>query len=1555
MEISSVLRLKNNPQVSTLKPKDYFSGTLFIIEGGLVPELFYAGGDDGNKRATYIRRVDLGVGTITSFDVQSNTLTISGGPITRTGTITIDLNKNTAVTGIYGSSSTIPVFTVNDKGFVTEITDIPNTTAGGTVKEISIATEDFFIANTPTPLTPAPPPAPPTPTPTPAPSPTPTPTPTPVTSRYLLGAGTNSSGELGVGNGFVSFFNFTILTDKENWKTGDAYNHTIAITATGNMYGCGAGLGLGLSSDQDLLYLMNTDTWVEVGCGRDFTIAIKGDNTLWCIGSNGSGQLALGTYTDQYQSFVKIGTDTDWKYVACGYDHFVAIKQNGTAWTAGSNVFGQLGQNSQDASIPYLVQITSPATTWVKASCGYGFTALQDDTGAIYTVGRNSNGQLGQNITATKTSTFAPLFIGTNNFIDFACGYDHFIGIAKSGRLLVCGNGAQGALGNNTNFTLNPQLVQAGIMSNWIKVSAGNGSSAAINATGDVYSTGDYVSLGFDRSKQTPASLYTFTKVPTVQTVGKVFGKSYTRFCFGAPTSVTPPPTPAISCCENWISIKINPSVINMPAIPYDIAGAGGVFMIYYNVGQLYASLDYGQSWALVKNDPGIYPSYKGINSNVKGTFCVMTDFSFTMFTNDVGKTWITSGFSIPGGTPPSRYIKPIFGQNFPTTPIATGYVNGRWILLVALPLASNPNLADIFVFNAGTGVYWDSSNPTVISDVNYQNENVQNPTHVYTRIYTYGKFGLYIPRLGTDIIYTSDGGSTWRKTSKPSKTNSGTPSDLNFLRITDGMRGFFAVTDDISKELVLKFSGDGITWTSLSSVPFPTYNNDPYKLFVGYGNGYYFLGGGNSQNQIAISNNLIDWELHTVPTNFYSPVTNQSVAFTGDTFCFIQTASPNAVSSVCNRVGRAPTPIQCGISWYSNVLPFAGTWCSSTNGPKVLVTASKSKDYAYSTDANNWSLGTFPIDVTDDIYIAYGNGLYAAIIRNSDVCLVSPDGITWITSNLPTSGAWKLIRFGLNKFLIVQDDVTAQHYVSTDTISWTPITIDNNTYSTIPKITTMSSSNEYWLLCARPYAYTSSDGITWVKHNPSTTTNNTKYYNKEYVDMAFDGSGFILLEPENNSLWYTSAPFLPNDGIPFATSLPGNGAIIYNCLLVANEEYYFFAKGKSVVAKTTKNNLNVITTQDLPTGYQFSNPLFAKNYILAPMTNTNNVLTSICNTLPAPTPILTPTPLTGRCAEILKQPTPPPTPYSSTTATIVPRLDLKIVVVAPENPTLWQIINRYYYCDTITGEAKFCTNISIIPKDGCYGGLNLRGNSVLSSYSKYINGTNISETGMFPAFLLPVNNNLYPDYGTYLFPGARCAEQSTSTYTELARCMASSSWLTIVAIEATYKGINSPYKELYLRDASWYEPSTYTDRLKVISIKIRDNAPDYFNPYCFTYVRSNIGYAGTTPLKYLFIGSPTNKLKSNSVYNTGDVMYAVSSDLSIINPICALPKPKYANKWQITYHVGTDGIFFTDTNDLWYGKLQRNSKDIVIGINQPVKACTLSVPENTIYGILAM
>ena len=97
---------------------------------------------------------------------------------------------------------------------------------------------------------------------------------------------------------------------------------------------------------------------------------------LWTCGYNPYGQLGNNATTN-YSSPIQVGILTNWKQVAGGYYHTVAIKTDGSLWSFGYNPNGQLGNNT---GISYSSPIqVGTLTNWKQVACGYAYTTAIAD------------------------------------------------------------------------------------------------------------------------------------------------------------------------------------------------------------------------------------------------------------------------------------------------------------------------------------------------------------------------------------------------------------------------------------------------------------------------------------------------------------------------------------------------------------------------------------------------------------------------------------------------------------------------------------------------------------------------------------------------------------------------------------------------------------------------------------------------------------------------------------------------------------------------------------------------------------------------------------------------------------------------------------------------------------------------------------------------------------------------------------------------------------------------------------------------------------------------
>ncbi|HLV51213.1 MAG TPA: T9SS type A sorting domain-containing protein [Flavobacterium sp.] len=89
-------------------------------------------------------------------------------------------------------------------------------------------------------------------------------------------------------------------------------------------------------------HIESNANWKMIRHGNFHTLAIKNDGTLWSWGSNDTGKLGNGTMTDHYIP-TQVGTDNDWVMIAVGHWHSIALKSNGTLWGWGNTRTKSLG------------------------------------------------------------------------------------------------------------------------------------------------------------------------------------------------------------------------------------------------------------------------------------------------------------------------------------------------------------------------------------------------------------------------------------------------------------------------------------------------------------------------------------------------------------------------------------------------------------------------------------------------------------------------------------------------------------------------------------------------------------------------------------------------------------------------------------------------------------------------------------------------------------------------------------------------------------------------------------------------------------------------------------------------------------------------------------------------------------------------------------------------------------------------------------------------------------------------------------------------------------
>jgi alpha-tubulin suppressor-like RCC1 family protein len=304
--------------------------------------------------------------------------------------------------------------------------------------------------------------------------------------------GGNAYGRLGDNTTTNRSTPVTTFAGGTNWKqvfSGD--RHTAAIKTDGTLWTWG-NQGNGALGDNTTTQRITPVTtfaggtnWKQVACASirfNFTVAIKTDGTLWTWGRNFNGQLGDNTTTQRITPVTTFAGGTDWKQVTCGDTHTSAIKTDGTLWTWGRNTEGQLGDNTATDRLTPVTTFTG-GTNWKQVAGGGYYTAAIKTDGTLWTWGRNTSGQIGDN-TIIQRSTPVTTTAGGSNWKQVSCKGSYTAAIKTDGTLWTWGLGTSGQLGDNTTTSRsNPVTTFAG-GTNWKQVSGGSNHTAALNDDG---------------------------------------------------------------------------------------------------------------------------------------------------------------------------------------------------------------------------------------------------------------------------------------------------------------------------------------------------------------------------------------------------------------------------------------------------------------------------------------------------------------------------------------------------------------------------------------------------------------------------------------------------------------------------------------------------------------------------------------------------------------------------------------------------------------------------------------------------------------------------------------------------------------------------------------------------------------------------------------------------------------------------------------------------------------------------------------------------------------
>jgi len=269
-------------------------------------------------------------------------------------------------------------------------------------------------------------------------------------------------------------------------------DHSLALRTDGTVWSWGwngyGQLGDGVSGVNRTvpIQVVGLSNATAIAAGGDFSLALKGDGSVWAWGANWHGQLGDGT-TTQHNLPAQVAGLSGVTGIGAGYSHALAVRSDGGARAWGANSEGQLGDGiteRQSQPTPVSVQLTEVA----RVAGGAFFSVALRHDGSVWACGSNASGQLG-----SGTARWSPVPVtikGLSHTAAVSTGGAHSLALQSDGSVYAWGANDTGQLGDGT-VTNRPTPVRVAGLSNVVGIAAGRYHSLAVRSDGSVWAWGN--------------------------------------------------------------------------------------------------------------------------------------------------------------------------------------------------------------------------------------------------------------------------------------------------------------------------------------------------------------------------------------------------------------------------------------------------------------------------------------------------------------------------------------------------------------------------------------------------------------------------------------------------------------------------------------------------------------------------------------------------------------------------------------------------------------------------------------------------------------------------------------------------------------------------------------------------------------------------------------------------------------------------------------------------------------------------------------------------------
>ncbi|OHB99996.1 MAG: hypothetical protein A3G70_03465 [Planctomycetes bacterium RIFCSPLOWO2_12_FULL_39_13] len=289
---------------------------------------------------------------------------------------------------------------------------------------------------------------------------------------------------------------------------------------------------------------------IKISAGREHNLALDSSGNTWTWGRNGYGQLGDGTTAINRNTPVLVKNQTGIVSISAGFNHSLALKQDGTVWAWGSNYYGHLGNGTfNNSNVPVQVKNLDGV---IAISAGTEYSLVLKSDGTVWAWGSNTDGQLGtENI--TNWSTNIPTLVeNLNGVIAIISGHYHSLALKSDGTIWTWGYNKYGQLGDGT-FSSSYVPVQVKNLNGMIAIACGSWHSLGLKSDGTVWAWGD----NFDGQLSTTEQSIPI-QVNNISKVSAISSKSYNNLAIDSNKAVWEWGSYILSWNGDFLDVDVN-------------------------------------------------------------------------------------------------------------------------------------------------------------------------------------------------------------------------------------------------------------------------------------------------------------------------------------------------------------------------------------------------------------------------------------------------------------------------------------------------------------------------------------------------------------------------------------------------------------------------------------------------------------------------------------------------------------------------------------------------------------------------------------------------------------------------------------------------------------------------------------------------------------------------------------------------------------------------------------------------------------------------------------